>query len=102
MSPQGLIASLTPAELAALPSVPQGLQIILLPANLSLPGLPAAQPIPDSFTVPPSLQSYDYILTSVSTPIPPLPVTYNASSPTAGDGTSPNARYSIRRKQNAM
>lgn len=81
---QGLIASLTPEELAAFPTVPQGLQIILLPANLSLPGLPAASAIPASFTVPQQLQSYDYILTSASDAILALPAGYNASSPTDG------------------
>ena len=82
---QNLIASLTPADIAALPSVPQGLQIILLPASVSLAGFPAASPIPASFTVPQQLQSYDYILTSASDPLPALPAGYNASSPTAGE-----------------
>jgi hypothetical protein len=86
---QSLIASLTPADIAAFPLVPQGLQIILLPASVSLAGFPAASPIPASFTVPQQLQSYDYILTSASDPLPALPAGYNASSPTAGEHPSP-------------
>ena len=82
---QDLVSSLTPSEVAALPSVPEGLQIILLPANLSLAGLPASMAIPPSFTVPQQLQSYSYILTSASDALPVLPAGFNASSPSPGD-----------------
>ncbi len=81
---QDLVSSLTPDEVAALPSVPEGLQIILLPANLSLAGLPASMAIPASFTVPQQLQSYSYILTAASDALPALPAGFNASSPSPG------------------
>ena len=64
--------------------MPEGLQIILLPANLSLEGLPASMAIPASFTIPQQLQSYGYILTAASDPLPTLPAGFNASSPSSG------------------
>lgn len=64
--------------------MPEGLQIILLPANLSLEGLPASMAIPASFIVPQQLQSYSYILTDASDPLPVLPAGFNASSPSTG------------------
>ena len=82
---QDLVSSLTPAEVAALPTVPQGLQIILLPSNLTLAGLPAAMAIPASFTVPQQLQNYSYILTSASDALPALPAGFRSSSPSPGE-----------------
>ena len=81
---QDLVSSLTPDEVAALPTVPEGLQIVLLPATLSLAGLPASMAIPASSTVPQQLQSYSYILTAASDGIPALPAGFNASSPSPG------------------
>lgn len=48
LSIQGL---LSPADIASLPSVPAGTQIILLPSSAVLQGLPTPSPIPGSLQV---------------------------------------------------
>lgn len=83
-TPQGIQALLSSADIASLPTVPQGLQIILLPPNAVIPGLPASSPIPASFQVPAALSSYNYILTSSGAQLPTLPAGLSSITPTQG------------------
>jgi hypothetical protein len=78
------VLSLSSVDLSALPSVPSGLQIILLPANAVIPGLPASSPIPASFQVPAALQTYNYVLEATGTALPTLPAGYTAVTPVSG------------------
>ncbi|BDA41544.1 hypothetical protein COCOBI_02-3250 [Coccomyxa sp. Obi] len=83
-APQSIPALLSTEDIASLPTVPQGMQIILLPANAVLTGLPASSPIPASFQVPAALSSYNYILASSGTQLPALPAGLSSIIPTQG------------------
>lgn len=88
-APESIPALLSTADIASLPTVPQGLQIILLPATTVLTGLPASSPVPASFQVPAALSSYNYILTSSGTQLPALPAGLSSLTPTSGAMSRP-------------
>ncbi len=83
-APQSIQQMLSSADFSSLPTMPQGLQIILLPADAVIPGMPTSSPIPASFQVPAALSSYNYILTSSGAQIPSLPSGLSSITPTQG------------------
>ncbi len=87
--PQTIPELLTTADIGSVLTVPQGLQIILLPATTVLAGLPASSPILASFNVPAALSGYNYILTTSGTQLPALPAGLSSVTPTPGAISSP-------------